>query len=108
MSVSTAAVYQSLQLTKGGELANLPRFSVVTREDLCAALHNDLERVTLIHHPLLQQIKQRLLLLGARGALMSGSGATLFGVFDRLDQAQYADQVLAVETDWWTCPVSPL
>src|SRR6056297_1709683 len=108
MSVSTAAVYQSLQLTKGGELANLPRFSVVTREDLCAALHNDLERLTLIHHPLLQQIKQRLLQLGARGTLMSGSGATLFGVFDRLDQAQYADQVLAVETDWWTCPVSPL
>lgn len=108
IAVSTAAVYQSLQLTKGGELANLPRFSVVTKEDLCAALHNDLERVTLIRHPVLQQIKQRLLQLGARGALMSGSGATLFGVFDALDQAQSAADILAAETDWWTCPVSPL
>lgn len=108
IAVSTAEVYQSLQLTKGGELANLPRFSVVTKEELCAALHNDLERVTLMRHPLLQQIKQRLLQLGARGALMSGSGATLFGVFDTLDQAQSTASVLAVETDWWTCPVSPL
>ncbi|MBD1400119.1 4-(cytidine 5'-diphospho)-2-C-methyl-D-erythritol kinase [Pelobacter sp. M08fum] len=108
ISVSTAEVYQSLQLTKGGELANLPRFSVVTKEDLCAALHNDLERVTLKRHPLLQQIKQRLLQLGARGALMSGSGATLFGVFDALGQAQSAADILAAETDWWTCPVSPL
>lgn len=108
IAVSTAEVYQSLQLTKGGDLANLPRFSVVTKEELCAALHNDLERVTLARHPLLQQIKQRLLQLGARGALMSGSGATLFGVFDALDQAQSAANVLSAETDWWTCPVSPL
>lgn len=108
IAVSTAEVYRSLQLTKGGELANLPRFSVVTREELCAALHNDLERVTLVRHPVLQQIKQRLLQLGARGALMSGSGATLFGVFDTLNQAQRAASVLTVETDWWTCPVSPL
>jgi 4-diphosphocytidyl-2-C-methyl-D-erythritol kinase len=107
-AVSTAEVYQSLQLTKGGELANLPRFSVVTREELCEALHNDLEQVTLIRYPVLQQIKQRLLQLGARGALMSGSGATLFGVFDVLDQAQGAAGVLASETDWWVCPVSPL
>jgi 4-diphosphocytidyl-2-C-methyl-D-erythritol kinase len=108
IAVSTAEVYQSLQLTKGGELANLPRFSVVSKEDLCTALHNDLERVTLMRHPLLQQIKQRLLQLGARGALMSGSGATIFGVFDALGQAQSAARVLAVETDWWICPVSPL
>jgi len=108
IAVSTAEVYQSLQLTKGGELANLPRFSVVTKEDLCAALHNDLERVTLIRHPVLQQIRQRLLQLGARGALMSGSGATLFGVFDALDQAQSAADILAAETDWWICAVSPL
>lgn len=108
ISVSTAEVYQSLQLTKGGELANLPRFSVVTKEDLCEALHNDLERVTLIGHPVLQQIKQRLLQLGAGGVLMSGSGATLFGVFDALNQAQSAADILAAETDWWTCPVSPL
>jgi 4-diphosphocytidyl-2-C-methyl-D-erythritol kinase len=108
IAVSTAEVYQSLQLTKGGELANLPRFSVVTKEDLCAALHNDLERVTLVRYPLLQQIKQRLLQLGARGALMSGSGATLFGVFPSLPAAQAAATELRSATSWWVWAASPL
>ncbi len=108
IAVSTAEVYQSLQLTKGGELANLPRFSVVTRADLCAALHNDLEKVTLARYPLLSRIKQQLLEVGARGALMSGSGASLFGVFDSLEHAQKAANELAMETNWWVCPVSPM
>ena len=108
IAVSTAEVYQSLQLTKGGELANLPRFSVVTRGDLCAALYNDLERVTLARYPLLAQIKQRLLEAGAFGALMSGSGASLFGVFESPASAQHAARELEAQTDWWTCPVLPI
>ncbi len=106
IAVSTAEIYQSLQLTKGGELANLPRFSVLTREDLGAALHNDLERVTLARHPVLQQIKDRLLFEGALGALMSGSGATIFGVFDNLLVAQVAGQRLSSEFDWQVFPVA--
>ncbi len=106
--VSTAEVYQSLQLTKGGELANLPRFSVVTREDLCAALHNDLESVTLRRFPLIAEIKQRLLNLGASGALMSGSGATVFGVYTDFAAASRAAEKLAAETDWLVYPVRPI
>lgn len=108
IAVSTAWVYQSLQLTKGGELANLPRFSVVTRDDLCAALHNDLERVTLERYPLLAQIKQLLLDKGACGSLMSGSGATLFGVFADYDAACRAAEELGKEHDWLFYPVRPL
>ncbi len=108
IAVSTEAVYQSLQLTKGGELASLPRFSVVTRDDLCAALHNDLESVTLSRYPLLQQIKDRLLRVGALGALMSGSGATIFGVFENLAAADKAGRQLQAETDWRIFAVSPV
>lgn len=108
IAVSTASVYQSLQLTKGGELANLPRFSVVTREDFCAMLHNDLEKVTLARHPILQQIKDRLLAEGALGALMSGSGATIFGVFENLRAAQAIGRHLMVESNWQVCPVAPV
>lgn len=108
IAVSTAEVYQSLQLTKGGELANLPRFSVVTEEDLCAALHNDLEKVTLVRYPLLAQIKHRLLEAGAQGALMSGSGASLFGVFDSLSAAQKAADEITTRFGWWSCPVLPI
>ena len=108
ITVSTADVYQSLQLTRGVELANLPRFSVATREDLCAALHNDLESVTLQQFPLIEEIKQRLLGLGASGALMSGSGSTVFGVYADFAAASRAAEELVVETDWLVYPVRPI
>jgi 4-diphosphocytidyl-2-C-methyl-D-erythritol kinase len=108
ITVSTADVYRSLQLTKGGELANLPRFSVVTEGDLCDALHNDLESVTLQQFPVIAEIKQRLLAEGALGALMSGSGATVFGVFGTFDEADRAGRILAAEKDWLVFPVHPV
>lgn len=108
IAVSTASVYQSLQLTKKGELASLPRFSVVTGSDLCAALHNDLESVTLPRYPLLQRIKEQLIAKGALGALMSGSGATVFGVFENLAAAKNAGRQLQAEADWRVFAVSPI
>jgi 4-diphosphocytidyl-2-C-methyl-D-erythritol kinase len=108
IAVSTAAVYRSLQLTKGGELANLPRFSVVTRDDLCVALYNDLESVTLKQFPLIAEIKQKLLDQGALGALMSGSGATVFGVYTDFNTARRTAEMLTAETGWWVSPVRPI
>ena len=108
IAVSTAEVYRSLQLTKGGELANLPRFSVVTKEDLCCALHNDLERVTLNRFPLIAEIKQRLVELGALDALMSGSGSTVFGIYSDYSAAENAAQYLSTEKEWFVQPVRPI
>ncbi|MCK4622193.1 MAG: 4-(cytidine 5'-diphospho)-2-C-methyl-D-erythritol kinase [Desulfuromonadales bacterium] len=108
IAVSTAWAYQSLQLTRGGELANLPRFSVVTRDDLCAALHNDLERVVFRRYPLLAEIKQMLLAQGASGALMSGSGATLFGVYPDMAAAERAAAKVTKTTDWLVYSVQPI
>jgi len=108
IAVSTAEVYRSLQLTKGGELANLPRFSVVTRGDLCGSLYNDLERVTLNRFPLIEEIKQRLVDLGALGALMSGSGSTVFGVYPDYAAAEDAARHLAAENRWFVQPVRPI
>jgi len=42
---------------------------------------NDFESVVFRQHPQLKSIKGRLLRWGARPALMSGSGSTLFGIF---------------------------
>ena len=44
-------------------------------------LVNDLERAVLPEHPQIGRIKAQLLGLGAEGALMSGSGSAVFGVF---------------------------
>ena len=42
---------------------------------------NDFETVVFSRYPLLKSLKGKLLKLGARFALMSGSGSTLFGIF---------------------------
>ena len=42
---------------------------------------NDFENVVFGLHPQLKSIKGKLLRLGARPALMSGSGSSLFGIF---------------------------
>jgi len=49
---------------------------------------NDLEAVTFSAFPHLRAIKKKLRAWGGRGALMSGSGATLFALFNRRDLAK--------------------
>lgn len=92
--VSTRVIYErlNLRLTKEPFHYSIPRF--LTMEDLAAGLYNDLERVTLKMHPELQEIKDLLCSQGARGALMSGSGPTLFGVFESEDKAGEAETFL--------------
>ena len=75
---------------------------------LVRLLHNDLEVVTCQRHPVITTIKERLLAGGAAGALMSGSGPTVFGVFDDQDQAGKVAKFLSTETDWWVKIVNPL
>ncbi len=57
---------------------DLDRWDAVTR--LAA---NDLEGVVIAHHPAIETCRAVLESAGARIARMSGSGATVFGVFDR-------------------------
>ena len=51
--------------------------------DVISSLRNDLEAVTCRAHPEIAEIKRFLVEQGAAGALMSGSGPTVFGVFER-------------------------
>ncbi len=50
-------------------------------------LENDLERVTSATFPIVETIKKSLIQAGAQGALMTGSGPSVFGVFPSLDEA---------------------
>lgn len=107
-AVSTAWVYQSLRLTISDEVANLPRFSAGTSAEVVSQLYNDLERVTVEAYPQINQVKQQLLEKGALGSLMSGSGATVFGVFETFEAACNAGEGLAGQFGWKTFPVRPL
>ncbi len=90
----TKMVYQKLNLGLTSREINysIPRF--YTADDLLQGLTNDLETVTLAMHPVLDQFKALLIQSGARGALMSGSGPTVFGVFAEEEAAFRAEEVL--------------
>lgn len=105
--VSTAWVYQNLRLTKRDELAKLPQFFRAA-EDVCALLSNDLESVTVPAFPVIADIKRAMLDRGALGAMMSGSGPTVFGLFRERQAAESAREELARETGWFTAVVETL
>jgi 4-diphosphocytidyl-2-C-methyl-D-erythritol kinase len=94
--VSTASAYSSLDLTKTGENNTLLySYEVPASQDgVVAALFNDLESVTLARHPEISALRETLKGAGARGALMSGSGSTVFGVFYSRAEAEQAYEAL--------------
>ena len=98
VSVSTVSVYKGLkwdQVTEHPDTAEMLRAMEagdVTK--MGSLLCNVLETVTIQMHPEIQRIKERLVELGAEGALMSGSGPTVFALFKEKDAAkQAAEQV---------------
>ena len=105
--VSTAWVYQNLQLTSNRTADKIPRLYQGVA-DICAILANDLEAVTIRRFPVIREIKERLLAAGAAGALMSGSGPTVFGLFAAEDDARKAAAQIAEERDWFVTAVSTL
>jgi len=107
VAVSTAWVYQSLGLTSGGGAARLPRFSG-PEEGLAALLRNDLEKVTASRYPVVDEIKARLLASGASGALMSGSGPTVFGVYAEEKSARRAAEAFSGDSGWKVFVVRPV
>jgi 4-diphosphocytidyl-2-C-methyl-D-erythritol kinase len=72
----------------------------VSWEDVVQAMENDFESSLFSVYPILQYIKERLNALGAQAALLSGSGATVFGVFDTSEDAQAAAAQLRQDTQW--------
>ncbi len=107
IAVSTAWAFQNLGLTRSGATARIPEFPVGTN-GLVRLLHNDLEAVTCQRYPVITSIKERLIADGACCALMSGSGATVFGVFPERHVAEQAARSYGGETGWWVRVASPL
>ncbi len=94
-TVSTAWAYGEvrLKLTLEGNrnILNIFNATALKIPDL---LLNDLESVTLSKYPFLCSIKESLLALGALGALMTGSGPSIFGVFESEHKANEAGETL--------------
>jgi len=86
--VSTKWVYENFALTIKGNpymVGREPRQgerSILYADGQEVLLHNDLEAVTMAKYPEVGLIKEACISAGAIGALMSGSGPTVFGIFD--------------------------
>jgi 4-diphosphocytidyl-2-C-methyl-D-erythritol kinase len=72
-------------------------FSVYGSRFNSGLLYNDLEEVTVNRYPELAELKSRLLNYKAIGALMSGSGPTVFGVFEEKQNAVLCHENLKSE-----------
>jgi 4-diphosphocytidyl-2-C-methyl-D-erythritol kinase len=95
--VSTKWAYENLKLTTGENLFIFSPEHVINIEQF---LHNDLEEVTASQYPVIHTMKEYLLSYGAEGALMTGSGPTVFGLFKEKEKARLAYERLRSNSDW--------
>lgn len=89
--VSTADVYGKLKVDR---IARHPDLSAMLEaiknrdyRGMCGSIGNVLEDVTIRQHPQVGRLKEAMLRLGADGALMSGSGPTVFALAERRSKA---------------------
>ncbi len=100
-NVSTAAVFKKLNLRLTNREKKLKQIHFREKNlNLLDALHNDLETVTVADHPSIAEAKSELCRIGALGALMTGSGPTVFGLFANEDKAKKAVKILTDKSGW--------
>jgi 4-diphosphocytidyl-2-C-methyl-D-erythritol kinase len=114
VAVPTREVYAGLplELTNPGAVIKMPlsleaAYAAIMRPSEPIPLRNDLEDPVFARLPLLIEIKQRLKRAGARGVLMSGSGSTIFAIFDSAAARSGAEGDLS-EAGWWCAPARTL
>ena len=94
ISVSTKFVYENLKLDGKANHPDIDRLiKDIKAKDLqgvCDHMGNILETVTIPNYPIIAEIKKNMLENGAAGAMMSGSGPTVFGLFDDAEKAKQA------------------
>ena len=103
--IETKWAYQELAATRAGvrqlsaDHSELDRRDRITWGQVAARVENDFEMPVFARHPKLAEIKRSLLKRGAQFALLSGSGATVFGLFDEESAARRAGAELAQDAE---------
>jgi 4-diphosphocytidyl-2-C-methyl-D-erythritol kinase len=77
--ISTRWAYKELKV-KGSKLKVLSKIKIFDKNDERLMI-NDFERVVFKKYPKIEKIKYDMFMHGARFALMSGSGSTIYGLF---------------------------
>ncbi len=111
IAVSTKWVFETFALTGGEKKINLngsakeqesfdPAVIFCSRMFQPHQLVNDLETVTAEKYPVISEIKNKMIDAGAAGAMMSGSGSTVFGLFADSVQQQAEQSYQAFEKEY--------
>ena len=94
ISVSTKFVYQNLKLDETTVHPDIDiLISDIRKKDLdavCSHMGNLLETVTIPNYPVIAEIKEQMRKSGAKASMMSGSGPTVFGLFEDAQTAKKA------------------
>jgi len=97
--ISTEWAYKNLNL----KLTSIPSGSTLYRLNLSKInniqdyLHNDLEEVVKERLPDISEIKKKLISLGSKGVAMSGSGSSVYGIFEEYDMCLKAYEIMKKE-----------
>lgn len=98
ISVSTKFVYENLKLNDKTIHPDIDQLvSDIKAKDLRAIagdMGNVLETVTIPNYPIIAQIKEHMMEHGALNSMMSGSGPTVFGLFENEDVATEAYEAM--------------
>jgi 4-diphosphocytidyl-2-C-methyl-D-erythritol kinase len=110
--ISTKWAYESWAKAAAGLTGSVPDASVLLRwlagddlDGVSRALFNSLEAPSVRKFPVLHLLKETMRSGGATGVLMSGSGATVFGLFAEARKAEQSAEQIRAEfgPSMWTC-----
>ena len=98
ISVSTKWVYEKLSLDEQIKHPDIDQLITDIRQQnlkkMASHMGNILEKVTIREYPVIAQIKENLMEHGALNAMMSGSGPTVFALFEERGKAREAADAL--------------
>jgi 4-diphosphocytidyl-2-C-methyl-D-erythritol kinase len=105
VEVSTAEAYRLLNrpaLTKDCTdiILSVSDAEAYVGDSLSSEPRNDFESVVFEIEPEVRRVKEKLTRLGAVMSLMSGSGSSVFGIFENREAQQFAFEGLKREADW--------
>lgn len=98
ISVSTAYIYGHIRPDEITKRPDIEQMTLAIKEQdlnkLSDLLYNVMEEVTVSEYPVIEKLKSIMLENGALNSIMSGSGPTVFGLFDDRKKAQAAMKAL--------------
>jgi 4-diphosphocytidyl-2-C-methyl-D-erythritol kinase len=96
----TTFLYEKIDEVERPPVSELPMLIALHAgrwEHIAQAMHNDFEAVAFRLHPELKSIKMKMIGCGALGALLSGSGGAVFGLFNDRAAITRAVEALAID-----------